>query len=91
MFTCVRSVERVLNMLHRASYKFGDTEKKTNLRLRIYKHVMLKYNIFRFSSVSSMETDHFPALFGQGVNCLAALKVASYQITQVQTEDDITD
>ena len=24
----------------------------------------------------------------QGIDCLAALKVASYQITQVQTEDD---
>ena len=34
VFTCVPSVERVLSMLHRASYKFGDTE-KTNYDLQL--------------------------------------------------------
>ena len=36
VFTCVLSIERVLNMLHRVSYKFGDTEKTNyNLQLKV--------------------------------------------------------
>ena len=41
MFTCVPSVERVLNMLHRASYMFGETE-KTNYDLQLKVSRVLK-------------------------------------------------
>ena len=41
VFTCVPSVKRVLNMFHRASCKFGDTE-KTNYDLQLKSFTYIK-------------------------------------------------